>query len=174
MTTIEPINPSLQGRVIDRTQQYIRLASNLFDRPFCCIPVHFGLSGRAAGMYHVQNNQRLIRYNPYLFAKYFDDNLQQTVPHEVAHYIADMLYGIKNIRPHGREWRNIMHRFGVEARTTCDYDLQGIPQRPQRRFAYQCRCRHYEITTRRHNMIRHGQRRYRCPACKSDIRPIGL
>ncbi len=121
-------------------------------------------------MYHVHGRKRYIRYNPYIFAKYFDDNLQHTVPHEVAHYIADMIYGIKNIKPHGQEWKDIMQQFGIEAKTTCNYDLQGIPQRRHHRFAYQCHCRQYEISTRRHNMIARGQQRYLCPACKADIR----
>lgn len=170
MTTISPIDQPLQSKVIDSTHQYIRLASKIFGRQFSFIPVHFGLSGRAAGMYHMHRSKRYIRYNPYIFAKYFEDNLQNTVPHEVAHYIADMVHGIKNIKPHGREWQAIMHLFGVEAKTTCSYDLQGIPQRQHRRFAYQCQCRNYEISTRRHNMITRGQRRYHCPACKADIR----
>lgn len=166
---IEPIEPNLQSQVIANTHQYIGLASTIFDRTFPAIPINFKLTGRAAGMYHVHRNKRFIRYNPYIFAKYFADNLQHTVPHEVAHYIADMVYGIKNIKPHGKEWQDIMQQFGEEAKVTCDYDLQGIPQRRHRRFAYQCTCRDYEISTRRHNMISRGQRRYYCPTCKSDI-----
>lgn len=169
-THIEPIGPAQQQQVIARTRHCIELAGRIFQQTFAPIPVSFSLSGRAAGMYHVRRRARYIRYNPYIFAKFFDDNLQHTVPHEVAHYIADVLYGIKHIKPHGREWRHIMQALGAEIRVTCDYDLEGIPQRRQRRFAYACRCRTYEITTRRHNMIVRGERRYRCPACRSDIR----
>jgi len=170
ITKIAPITPDLQLQVIDSTYQYIKLASQIFERPFAEIPINFKLSGRAAGMYHLRHGERFIRYNPYIFAKYFTDNLQHTVPHEVAHYVADILYGIKNIKPHGKEWKKVMHHFGVEARTTCNYDLQGIPQRQQRRFAYRCQCRDYELTTRRHNLIERGQRRYHCPLCRADIR----
>jgi len=166
---IAPIDSAQQARVVTATHQYIELAGKIFGRHFARIPINFGLTGRAAGMYHVHGTSRYIRYNPYLFAKYFDDNLRQTIPHEVAHYIADTLYGIKNIRPHGREWKTIMGQFGAEASIHCDYDLHGIPQRQHRRFVYRCNCRHHEITTRRHNMILRGERRYRCPLCKSDI-----
>ncbi len=171
---IPPIDATLELQVISSAHNYIGLASKIYDRPFSIIPINFKLTGRAAGMYHVQRNSRYIRFNPYIFAKYFADNLQQTVPHEVAHYIADLLYGIRNIKPHGKEWKSIMHQFGAETRATCRYDLQGIPQRQHRRFAYQCRCRQYEISTRRHNMIKRGERRYYCPACKADIKPSDI
>ncbi len=55
------------------------------------VPVRFELQGRAAGMYRVHKGERVIRYNPYIFSKYFDDSLANTVPHEVAHYITDVL-----------------------------------------------------------------------------------
>lgn len=174
MPIIEPIDPSQQSQVVSNTLHYIGVASKIFGRSFPDIPVSFKLTGRAAGMYHVQRRKRYIRYNPYIFAKYFADNLQNTVAHEVAHYIADMVYGIKNIKPHGREWQAIMRQFGVEAKVTCSYDLLGIPQRQHRRFAYQCLCRSHEISTRRHNMILRGQRRYHCPACKGDIQYSGV
>lgn len=173
MRLLEPIDINQQSLVMSSTHYYINAAANLFNRQFPLIPVNFKLTGRAAGMYHVHRHKRYIRYNPYLFAKYFDDNLRNTVPHEVAHYIADMVYGINNIKPHGREWRAIMRQFGVEARASCNYDLQGIPHRQHRRFTYQCLCRSYEISTRRHNMIIRGQRCYRCPVCKTDIRYSG-
>jgi len=169
MLKIEPIDPDQQSRVVAKTDQYIQFASEIFTRKFTAIPISFSLTGRAAGMYHAHKDKRYIRYNPYIFAKYFDDNLQNTVPHEVAHYIADMIYGIKKIKPHGREWKNIMHQFGVEASVRCHYDLQGIPQRQHRRFTYTCQCRDYKITTRRHNMILRGERLYQCPACRTTI-----
>ena len=166
---IPPVTKQQQAYVIDRTNHFVDLASQLFNKNFQPVPVNFKLTGRAAGMYHVNNRQRYIRYNPYIFSKYFEDNLQNTVPHEVAHYIADMIYGIRNIRPHGKEWQSIMVDFGCTPKVRCDYNLEGIPQRTQRRFNYQCNCREYEITTRRHNMIQNRQRIYHCPKCHYRI-----
>ncbi|MDH5446881.1 MAG: SprT-like domain-containing protein [Gammaproteobacteria bacterium] len=172
MKTIQPINASQEELVINRSHYYIDLAKQIFNQNFPFIPISFKLTGRAAGMYHVKNQQRFIRYNPYLFAKFFEDNLATTVPHEIAHYVADQLYGIKNIRPHGKEWKSIMQRFGVEANIHCQYDLQGIPQRKLKRFTYHCQCQEYEVTSRRHNMILRGQRLYYCPACKTRLQPL--
>ena len=93
MELIKPIDEVQRQRVIDETSSCIQQAGGLFRRAFDFIPVSFDLRGRAAGMYRVKKQQRMIRYNPWLFARYFADNLANTVPHEVAHYIIDMVYG---------------------------------------------------------------------------------
>ena len=174
MQVINPISTDQQSLVINTTNRYIELAGKLYHRQFQMIDVNFNLSGRAAGMYHFQAGYRYIRYNPYIFAKYFDDNLSNTVPHEVAHYIADKVYGIKNIKPHGVEWKTIMEQFEVKPMVRSNYDLDGIPQRQHKKFQYQCSCRNYEITTRRHNMIMRGERRYQCPKCNSILSSVQI
>lgn len=93
MELITPIDEVQRQRVIDATRACIQQAGDLFGRGFDLVPVSFDLRGRAAGMYRVKKQQRMIRYNPWLFARYFTDNLANTVPHEVAHYIIDMVYG---------------------------------------------------------------------------------
>lgn len=158
-----------QQQVLAETHAYIQQAGDYFQRVFKPIPVHFNLKGRIAGMYKVHFTERQIRYNPYLFAKYFTHNMQNTIPHEVAHYIADELYGLNRIHAHGKEWKAIMKLLGAEPKATFNFDLQGIPQRKQRRFPYRCRCRAYELTTRRHNLITSGQRAYYCRACRAAL-----
>lgn len=124
-------------------------------------------------MYRVRNGERVIRYNPFIFAKYFNDNLAQTVPHEVAHYIADMVYGFRNIRPHGQEWKEIMRFFGADTRATSQYDLDGVPMRKFRQFHYQCRCRQHTLTSRRHNRIERNQALYFCNRCGGRLKFLG-
>ena len=169
MPDILPIDSVAKTRVIDATADYIERAAVHFGRRFGAIPVHFDLQGRNAGMYRVRGRQRCIRYNPFLFAKYFDDNLDNTVPHEVAHYISDLLYGLRNIRPHGVEWKGLMQLFGAEPRRTCSYDLDGIPLRQQRRFDYRCACRIHQGSTVRHKRIQAGRAQYLCRSCKQPL-----
>jgi SprT protein len=158
-----------QQRVIDTTLQQIRRAAELFDRPFEPIPVLFDLRGRGAGMYRVRGRERVIRYNPYLFAKYFDDNLKETVPHEVAHYVTDMLHGTCRVKPHGAEWRAVMTRFGARVEVTCRYDLEGIPVRVHRQHEYGCDCDTHRLGSRRHNRIARGEARYFCRRCRAEL-----
>ncbi len=166
---IEPIGKQQQGQVCDATVACLRRAEELFQVDFEPVPVSFDLTGRAAGMYRSGRGERLIRYNPYLFARYFDNNLCTTVPHEVAHYITDRLYGLRNIRAHGAEWQAVMRTLGAEPRATARYDLEGIPVRRQRRFSYRCDCNTHQLSTARHNRVRRGQAAYHCRACGAAL-----
>jgi SprT protein len=168
-TTIQPVTPGLEQHIRGLTGEYICRAGKIYNREFPAIPVVFDLKGRAAGMYRVQNRERIIRYNPYIFAKYPDDNIATTIPHEVAHYVVDMLYGVMHVRPHGTEWQKVMLALGAEPKVTGNYDLSGIPVRRQRRHAYQCACTIHQISAVRHNKIRLGKARYFCRYCMAPI-----
>lgn len=169
METITPIGKTLQQQVLEQTQHFIGLGSELLGRRFADVPVAFDLRGRTAGMYRVKGRQRLIRYNPWIFAKYFEDGLRVTVPHEVAHYLVDCLYGIRRVKPHGAEWRNIMDAFGVDSRATARFDLDGIPVRRERQFDYHCGCQPHRLGTRRHFKIQSGEARYLCRDCGNHL-----
>ncbi|MGH8497428.1 MAG: SprT-like domain-containing protein [Methylococcales bacterium] len=169
MNPIQPLNPEQIDRVIARTADFIHRAGKIFNRGFEIIPVSFNLKGCAAGMYRLKENRGQIRYNPYIFSRYFDDNLAVTVPHEVAHYITDAVYGLKNIRPHGNEWKHLMARFEADASRTCNYDLSGVPLRTTRRHAYTCGCSTHHLTSVRHNRVQRGEARYFCRICRRQL-----
>ena len=158
-----------KARVCARTEDFIHLAERHFRRKFAPIPIRFNLKARAAGMYCVRRDEREIRYNPFLFARYFEDNLRVTVPHEVAHYICDMVYGLKNIRPHGNEWKNLMGYFRADPSRTCDYDLNGIPLRKVQRYLYSCACSTHQLSSVRHNRIQRDNTRYYCRKCHQEV-----
>lgn len=160
-----------KNRVRQATQDCVVRAAGLFGRDFIVPPVLFDLGGRAAGQYRVLRGEVAIRYNPCIFARYFDDNLNETVPHEVAHFVVDQLWGLRRVRAHGTEWQSVMRTLGVEPRATARYDLTGLPVRRQRRFAYRCACRSHELTTCRHNRIQRGQARYHCRQCGQVLVP---
>ena len=177
---IEPLDQDRQQQVIDHTRHYIKLAGQLFSINTPDIDIRFDLKGRSAGMYRVTGSghrlfaskRREIRYNSHIFAKYFQDNYNTTVAHEVAHYVSDLIYGLKNIRPHGREWKAIMQAFGANDSVTADYDLAGIPQRRQTYHAYQCACRQHQLSTTRHNRIRRRRGRYYCQHCRQLLKIV--
>jgi SprT protein len=168
MLHIRPIQAEQQEQIISATESYIYQASTRLEHTFEPIPVMFDLKGRAAGMYKVIKFRRIIRYNPYIFARYFSENLVTTVPHEVAHYIVDVLYGMKKTQPHGKEWKNLMAMFDADASVTCSYDLDGIPTKHYRRFDYFCSCRTHQLTCIRHNRVLKGTS-YFCRHCKQEL-----
>lgn len=165
MDYVAPIDSELQQQVIARTLDFIQLAEDLFRCRLPVLPVKFDLKGRSSGMYRVRGGDRVIRYNPWIFARHFDECLESTVPHEVAHYVTDRLWGLANIRPHGVEWKSVMAAFGVEARVTGSMSLEGIPQRKITYFAYSCRCTSHKLGVRRHRRIVRRQSIYRCRRC---------
>lgn len=168
---IDPIRPEQQQQVVALTQHYVMRAGAMFNRTFDSIRVLFNLKGRAAGMYRVKRGQREIRYNPYLFAKYYGDNLATTIPHEVAHYVTDVIYGLSRIRPHGEEWLKVMRMFGADPSRTCCYDLEGIPVRRLQRHPYRCGCELYKLSAQRHRRIQSGRTRYFCRKCGVELQP---
>jgi SprT protein len=171
MTLVTPINAEQQKLVVDRTLDFIRRAEDLLQHKFVPLPVLFDLKGRASGMYRVRGKQRVIRYNPWIFASHFEDCLATTVPHEVAHYVTDHLFGLRNIRPHGREWQAVMHGFDADASVTANYSLAGIPQRQSRKFSYLCACDTHLLGLQRHRRFQAGQMSYRCRRCGETLRP---
>ena len=168
---IEPIGEDRQRLVIEATRQWIRRAEGIWQLELPMLPVLFDLRGRCAGMYRIRGRERVIRYNPWLFARYPEDNLAVTIPHEVAHYTVDRLHGHRRVRPHGIEWREVMRAFGVDARASVSQDLTGIPLRRQRRHAYRCACMVHQLTTRRHHRVIRDGARYVCRRCGSVLEP---
>ena len=168
---IQPIDHSRQQKVATETFRYIQLANNELGCAIEEIPVLFDLKGQVAGMYRMsgrgKNIQRVIRYNPWLFAKYWDDNFTTTIPHEVAHYVAEQLFG--RVRPHGQEWKNLMVLFNADSARTCNFDMTGIPTRSVKTVAYQCACRSHQLSLIRHNKVLRRGARYLCKFCNQPL-----
>ena len=168
--TIQPITQEQQIKISEETHHYIKQAVSLFEIKTKPVEITFDLKGRASGMYRVYRNKREIRYNPHIFSKYFEDNFNSTIPHEVAHYITDIIYGLSNIRPHGKEWKAVMHAFNADASVTSNYDLSGIPLKKQTLFTYHCNCQDHQISSIRHNRVKRNRGKYYCVKCKHILR----
>jgi SprT protein len=195
MDYVIPISEAQQREVIEQTEHFIQRGAELFRHEFAVIPVAFDLRGRTAGMYKVTGrvkgwvwgkggskgsdkaNSRQIRYNPWIFAKYYEENLTVTVPHEVAHYLVDCLYGLnrgglRGVRPHGVEWKAVMDAFGVDSSVTAKFDLVGIPSRQHQQFKYRCDCKIHQIGIRRHNKVLRGEANYLCRHCGDALKQV--
>ena len=167
---IQPLTKEKQQLVIGQTHAYIEQAIKLYNIKNKPLDIVFNLKGRTSGMYrvnyHLGRYSREIRYNPYIFSKYFEDSFNSTVPHEVAHFISDIIYGLNNIKPHGEEWKAIMLDFDADAAVTANYDLSGIPQKKLSLFTYHCSCREHQLSSIRHNKINKKRFKYYCNYCK--------
>lgn len=156
------------NHILHRLEQCYLLAEQHFARPFERPRVSLNLRGQKAGIAYLQRN--LLRFNEQLYRENQQDFLQQTVPHEVAHLLAQALYGDR-IRPHGREWQGLMTGlFGLPAHRCHDY---AVPQRRSTRYLYRCSCpESMPFTPQRHALVRRG-RRYACRRCGHPLHFTG-
>lgn len=166
---VTPIGEPRQREVIAETARYLDLAGREMGRTFPVPAIRFDLSGRSAGMYRVRRGEREIRYNPWLFARDFTVHVKTTVPHEAAHCVVHALHRGRRLRPHGREWREIMRLFGAEARACGAYSLEGVPVRQQRRYDYACKCMLHRLSAIRHKRVQTSRARYVCRYCCGEL-----
>jgi SprT protein len=148
-----------------RVEACYQRAEAHFKRSFRRPEVSLRLRGQKAGVAHLQEN--LLRFNPTLYAQNREDFLRQTVPHEVAHLIAQALYG-RRIRPHGAEWQTIMREvFALQPLRCHSYAVQ---RRPVTRFVYLCACpeQDFAFSAQRHRLVARGTR-YFCRRCKATL-----
>lgn len=96
-----------------------------------------------------------------------NETLNDTIPHEIAHIVADKLYG-KNIKPHGKEWYNIAVMLGSSGKVTCER-LQIITPRSRRNFQLFCGCKVGPLVSRiLVERIKSGDE-YLCPTCRETV-----
>jgi len=164
------LNHQQEQQVRQKTASLIQQAALIFQQPLPVIDIYFDLKGRNLGMYVRQQRQSYIRYNSFVFARHFDDCLKQTTAHEVAHYVCDKRYGLKNIRPHGKEWQAVMLALGVPPKVTSNLDISGLPARRYQQFTYQCGCQQHQLSSIRHNKIQRGRAVYHCRQCGQTLK----
>lgn len=165
-----PQPDAARGRVVARTAELMAAGSRLIRRPAALPRIAFDLRGQSAGQFRVDwHGAATIRYNPALLARNEADFLAQTVPHEVAHYLAYLRFG-RRIRPHGPEWQELMHALGADPKRCHDFDVSGLQARRLRRHPYHCRCGEHALTSIRHHRVLRGAS-YVCRACGEALRP---
>jgi len=131
--------------------------------------LRFDLRGTSAGETRLDAcGNCTIRYHPVLLLRHGEYFVAQTVPHETAHYLVFRCHG-RRVKPHGAEWRALMHHFGAEPRRCHDYAVADLTARQLQRFAYRCHCRVYYLTIIRHQRVGRGAR-YVCRHCGAPLR----
>ncbi|RDH83898.1 MAG: metallopeptidase (SprT family) [endosymbiont of Galathealinum brachiosum] len=159
-----------KNQVIHQTRHYIELANQQHNLNLTEIKVKFDLKGRTSGMFMVRNGLTSIRYNEIIFSHYFEDSLINTVAHEVAHYVVHTIWGVKKVKPHGKEWQQVMLMFDVKPDVTSQYDVSGLPLHRQTQHDYSCGCMMHQLSTTRHNKVQKKKAIYKCRKCRLPLR----
>ncbi len=116
--------------------------------------VTYKTKGMTAGKaFHGENR---IDINPQLFVENVEDFLTRTVPHEVAHLVAESINrarfggahwrGYKKVG-HGPLWKQIMVEFGCEPSRCHNYDVSNVRRKTSKKsFEWWCRCGQVSFT----------------------------
>ena len=109
-----------------------------------------------------------IAINIDFLEKAYDDTINVTVPHEVAHIVAYNLYGTFG---HDFYWKSMMRKLGLPPTRTHDIDVDKIGARLRnvRRVEYKCSCRTHQIGMNVHKKIQLLGRNFTCKKCKTRI-----
>jgi SprT protein len=79
--------------------------------------------------------QKLISLNPRLAAH--PEEIDRTLRHELAHFLAQFRAGRRPISPHGPEWQGACAELGIPGEKRC-HTLPFPAKRYTRRFIYRC------------------------------------
>lgn len=143
---------------------------NLRDK----IRVYVAPLGRCAGKAYL--NEQIIVLDNFILENSRADTVNDTLPHEIAHLVADIIYG-RNIAPHGVEWRNCCEFIGHPhgRRANAFHAEVHKPLRNTRKFNYICgTCeKSLKVGLNIHRKIFAKQIRI-CPACRAVISAVNF
>lgn len=171
----------IQNVIKQAVDHYWKIAEKHFKREFDKPSVFFTLKGTSAGRAFYMENT--LDFNVVLAKDNWQDFVTNTVAHEVAHLINYQQFpgefftanGQRHTRimHHGKGWKHIMMSvFKLDASRCHSYEVDKVQTRKQRRWAYKCSCKTWNIATVTHNRIQKGQKRF-CPDCKADVTFLG-
>ena len=150
-------------------------AEMLFECKFKRIPIKCDLQGHAAGMFQFRRHRikgdvyaQCLRFNLNMSMDNGFDIFRQTIVHEVAHYIAQVLFG--TVQGHGYEWKKIMRKMGCDPARTHSYIMTQATLR-KTPFRYKCNCTTHYLSKRKHTKALAGY--YTCTKCKEKLQPVG-
>nr|WP_267904243.1 SprT family zinc-dependent metalloprotease [Vibrio sp. S11_S32] len=157
------IPAALLQQINQTVQHCMHKAEQVLDEKFDPPSVHYNVRGKVAGKAYLQSWE--IRLNPTLLLENQSAFLHQVIPHEIAHLLTYHQFG--RVRPHGKEWQAIMLKvFQLNPDTRHQFDVSSVQGRT---FSYQCQCRQYDLSIRRHNKVMRNQAQYHCLECKQQL-----
>jgi SprT protein len=140
--------------------------------------IRMDLNGTSAGQIKFMiDRQRdvtydeVLRFNVPMFELNYETQphiVDDTVGHELCHFISMILHGYSRGKNHGYNWQNVMIQMGFSPDRTHNHQLANNVKR-QERFEYHCDCQTHMVAKRTHNRMLRGQTRH-CRGCKGELR----
>lgn len=124
--------------------------------------------GTVGGKAFLHENR--IALNPVLFRQNKKDFIEDTIPHEVAHLVAFMVYRDNG---HGAGWKHVMRSdFGIPPTRCHNYDVSNVKQKyTVRKALYTCECKDltHKLSLQKHR----SKTNFLCKRCRQPIKFTG-
>jgi len=159
--TEQDIPITVINQIRTKIRQCIKLAEAAFNQRFYMPTVVFNVTNSAAG--YACSGSNTIRLNPTLLMQNVNDFLTDTVPHEFAHIVADIVYPTghldkrkktKRVPHHGTGWKHVMGVFGLPPRVHHGYAVEHSVR--SQRYPHTCSvCGElYQLTVKQAESVR--------------------
>lgn len=138
-----------KSQVNARVNHFIDRANALYGRKMPYPAVTFDVKGTCGGT--ANGSQWKVSFNAILLKENWEEYMNDTIPHEVAHLVVYELYGVEYRRTrtgrvqrisHGPRWKGVMRDFGCEPKRTHDMDVSNARQGKRTKTKYLYRCSH--------------------------------
>jgi SprT protein len=157
----------IESKVLDT---YLR-AEKVFGKPLELPKLDFTVRGKCVGAWALAS-KNLINFNPHFFQ--FESNrdeiVNQIVPHEIAHLLADKFFPSLK-RAHGPEWKYVAIKLGIPPIRCHEMEGSKETSRHPRPYVYGCTgCKkRFNFTQRMHNKVQQTGRNRICLACRCVV-----
>lgn len=142
----------------------LKKAESVYGRSFPEIEIRNDIKGKCGGQYCIRGIDKYLRFNPVMWNDN-KDTYDQTVVHEVAHYIQKEIYPMS--KPHGPEWKSVMSNLGANPKRCHSMNTRSTQKRT---FVYSCSCSDHDLTIVRHNKCQKKGTVYTCKKCSGDLK----
>ena len=165
----------LQKCVFDKVVVFIsKFQSGWFGSCIDIPKIKYTLNNRTSGCVSYIGDSAHLNFNMTFLRENKEQFLNQTVPHEVAHYCLWFVNGLQYSPSgrriiHGRDWKRTMRFFGVDPNRCHSYNVTNTKRKTIKRVDYKCNCMHHSLTIIRHNKIVKGKSSYSCNKCHSKL-----
>jgi len=118
-----------------------------------------------------QCSTHTVSFNTVLAAENSTE-FENTISHEIAHLVTRMLYPNAK-QHHGPEFKRVHQWLGGTGETYHTYDTSSVKKtRNVTTYKYTCNCTTYEISAKRHDLIRNKGKQYKCTKCSCRLYPV--
>jgi len=152
-----------QMKIIEAVHAAIDTANRALSREYFYPKCDFSLRGTAAGIAYSRIN--MVNFNPGIAEENLEHFLKQTVPHEVAHLVANYYYCMNC--GHNHKWKYIMRMvYGLEPKRCHNYDVKNHVVRKTYIYKYKCGCQNgVAVGPKHHKVLQSRPLAVRCKTC---------